>query len=122
MASKAELFSGDNAGKRTVDTWTEAASSSNDVATIDRAGVENKHLHLTGVSASFIGASAKTSVSTLTITLGYLGTELVYSVVQERDLTFDPPLRLPEGADLEITLSGGGSGQVGHIQAHGFTL
>lgn len=122
MSSRADLFSAGNAQRLTVDGWQETATASNDVATLDKSGVTAKHLHVTSIHASFVGSTARTAPATMVVTLGYLGTELTFSVIQNRDLVFSPALRLPVGESLEISLSAGGSGQQGHLIATGFTL
>ena len=122
--SRAQLFSDENAQRRTVNSWTEAASATHDDAVATREGVSNVHHHVTGIHAGFTSSGGlQTQATTLTLTLGAdTGDTLEFVVVDAFTMSFDPPLRCPEGEDVVATLADGGSNVVGAVVLVGFSL
>jgi hypothetical protein len=121
--SKCDLFAEQNKANRTVDTFVEVASASHAAATATKTGTANKHVHVTGVHASFLSSGLQSAAVTLTLTVGVTtGPALVFGVVNDRDITFNPPLRAPVGENVTAVLADGGSSVTGKVALTGFVL
>ncbi len=98
--------------------WTETATADNSAATATRAAEAGFAHYVTGISGSF--SSALIKLMTLKDGSTVIGN---YHVHNQRDIVFEPPVRISTGAAAVLSLAASGTGgQVGAVTITGFTL
>lgn len=99
--------------------WSATATADNAAATVTRAAEAAGRVHyVTGISGSFSASGEKLmTLKSGTVVRGN------YHVHNQRDVLFDPPLKMGTGEAVELSLAASGTaGTVGAVTLTGFTL
>lgn len=98
--------------------WTVTATADNSAATATKAAESGKAHYICSISGSFSAAVIK--LMTLKDGTTVIGN---FHVHNQRDVTFDRPVRITTGAAAELSLAASGAGgTIGAVTITGFTL
>ena len=98
--------------------WTETTTADNAAATVTHAAETGKAHYVTSIHGSFSAANIK--LMTLKDGTTVIGN---FHVDNQRDIPFAKPVRITEGALVELSLAASGtSTEIGAVTMTGFTL
>ncbi len=100
-----------------VATWMFTGTGNNVAATVVRAGVVGQRHYITGISGSFSAAAINLLLlREATVIIGS------FYVHNQRDIAFDKPIMLTDGAAAELSLAASGTaGNIGAVTMMGYT-
>lgn len=100
--------------------WSITVTADNAAATVQRAAVNGLTHYITSISGSFSAAQTAAKLMTLKDGTTVIGN---FHVFNNRDLTFDDPIKLTQGNLAELSLAASGTGtQIGAVTLSGFTI
>lgn len=101
-----------------VATWSETTTADNAAATVTKAAEAGKSHYITSISGSFSAAAIR--LATLKDGATTKGN---FHVHNQREITFDKPLKITAGAAAELSLAASGTaGVIGAVTMQGYTI